>query len=636
MATEIASAYLALYAKMPGVQNDIATQLGAVDADKVGQDLGKQTGAGYTKGFALAGAIGGLVATLAASAGQALGDLVGDAVAASDATSKFAKTLEFAGIDTSTIDNLKKSTKQYADDTVYDLATVQNTTAQLAANGVKDYDKLAEAAGNLNAVAGGNRETFSSVSMMLTQTAGAGKLTTENWNQLADAIPGASGVMQEALLKAGAYTGNFRDAMEKGEITADEFNAALMELGTQPVAVEAAKSTETMEGALGGLQATIVGGLADAITAIKPMLTDFINGMSSFVSFIIDNIDWIGPLAAGIAIVATAVGLWSAAQWVLNVAMTANPIGIIIVAIGLLIGAIILLVTNWDTVVAFLGDVWQGFVDWFMAVMDGFLGWWNGLWTAVWEWIVSVWDAIVAGITTYINTVLAVITAVAGFIVSVWTAVWDGISSFFTSIWNFMVAAATVAIKMVLSIITTVVNTVSSVWNSVWSGISSFFSGIWEGIVNTVNTVGAVFGAAFSNVANIVSGAFEGVVSVIRGVINSIIDVVNGALSGINAVASTVGGALGLDIHVGQIPRLAQGGIIQKRPGGIIANIGEGRYDEAVVPLSPKILDALSGGSGSGKSVTIHNTIMLAPGEDPRVAGRQFGRSFQEQIAGVV
>jgi hypothetical protein len=53
-ATEIASAYLSLYAKMPGVQNDIAGQLGAVDVDKVGQDLGKKTGAGYTKGFAVA------------------------------------------------------------------------------------------------------------------------------------------------------------------------------------------------------------------------------------------------------------------------------------------------------------------------------------------------------------------------------------------------------------------------------------------------------------------------------------------------------------------------------------------------------------------------------------------------------
>ncbi|WP_410954914.1 tape measure protein, partial [Pseudomonas aeruginosa] len=78
------------------------------------------------------------------------------------------------------------------------LDDIQSITAQLASNGVKGYDKLAEAAGNLNAVAGGNAQTFKTVGLVMTQTAGAGKLTTENWNQLSDAIPGASGKLQEA------------------------------------------------------------------------------------------------------------------------------------------------------------------------------------------------------------------------------------------------------------------------------------------------------------------------------------------------------------------------------------------------------------------------------------------------------
>ena len=65
--------------------------------------------------------------------------------------------------------------------------------------------------------------------MVLTQTAGQGKLTTENWNQLSDAIPGASGKIQQALKEAGAYTGNFRDAMADGQITAQ---AAMLTLGS--------------------------------------------------------------------------------------------------------------------------------------------------------------------------------------------------------------------------------------------------------------------------------------------------------------------------------------------------------------------------------------------------------------------
>lgn len=191
----------------------------------------------------------------------------------SDSTDKFVSTMNFAGIDTSNVEKASKAARDYADRTVYDLSTIQNTTAQLAANGIGDYTGLTEAAGNLNAVAGGNADTFRSVAMVLTQTAGAGKLITENWNQMADAIPGASGKLQKAMKANGAYTGNFRDAMEKGEISAAEFNQAIMQLGMSDVAKEAASSTKTMEGALGNLEAAITGGLTDAFDLIKPAVT---------------------------------------------------------------------------------------------------------------------------------------------------------------------------------------------------------------------------------------------------------------------------------------------------------------------------------------------------------------------------
>ena len=197
----------------------------------------------------------------------------GAVVEMSDSTDKFKNTMSFAGLDTSAVEAATKATRKYADDTVYDLTTIQNTTAQLAANGITNYTELTEAAGNLNAVAGGNSDTFKSVAMMLTQTAGAGKLTTENWNQLADAIPGASGKLQEAMLANGAYTGNFRDAMAKGEITAAEFNQALIQLGMSDVAKEAATSTKTIEGAMGNLEASVVGGLTDAFDLVKPAVT---------------------------------------------------------------------------------------------------------------------------------------------------------------------------------------------------------------------------------------------------------------------------------------------------------------------------------------------------------------------------
>lgn len=236
------------------------------------------------------GAVAGVVSNLTGRLVSGLGNYMNAAVEASDSTDKFKSTLDFAGVDTDTIDRLTKSTQAYADATVYDLADIRNVTAQLAANGVKDYDRLAEAAGNLNAVAGGNAETFKSVGMVLTQTAGQGKLTTENFNQLSDAIPGASGKIQQALRDMGAYTGNFRDAMEKGEISAEEFNQALMELGMTDAAVEAAKSTKTFEGAVGNWDAAVQKLITKGLDAVKPAFTKALGGATDIVSGFTDDI----------------------------------------------------------------------------------------------------------------------------------------------------------------------------------------------------------------------------------------------------------------------------------------------------------------------------------------------------------
>lgn len=280
MATRLAQAYVEIVPSMKGVGNAITKAFGGA-SESVGRSEGMKLGGGISAGIgAKLGAVAGVASNVAGRVIDAFKDLSGEIVSASDSAQKFGSTLQFAGVSTKQIKALTKSTQDYADKTVYDLNDIRNTTSQLAANGVPNYAKLAEAAGNLNAVAGGSSETFKSVAMVLTQTAGAGKLTTENWNQLSDAIPGASGKLQEAMKKNGAYTGNFRDAMAKGEITADEFNKAIMQLGMTDAAKEAATSTTTIEGSLGNLEAAAVKAGMTVLDSVKPMVTGAMNGVS--------------------------------------------------------------------------------------------------------------------------------------------------------------------------------------------------------------------------------------------------------------------------------------------------------------------------------------------------------------------
>lgn len=254
--------------------------------------------------------------TIAAAAAAAaaigfIGSYVDEALAASDATDKFKSTLQFAGKSAEEIEALTAATQKYADQTVYELSDIQNATAQLAANGVKDYDRLAEAAGNLNAVAGGNADTYGTVTQVMTQTASAGKLVTENWRQLTDAIPGAAGRLKDAMLEAGAYTGDFSDAMANGEITAEEFNDAIMALGFEDVAVQAATSTSTFEGAWGNLEAAITGGLVKIIEPLKGPLT---SALSDVADGFTKTFDKVASVVAGISEIFTS-GDFNPATW---------------------------------------------------------------------------------------------------------------------------------------------------------------------------------------------------------------------------------------------------------------------------------------------------------------------------------
>ena len=397
--------------KITGVFNELGNS--ADDTGKKVKDLSN----GFT---VMKGAIANLAGNYLSSAIDGIKNLAGEAISSSDSLKKFESTMQFAGYDGTQINKARDDMKEYADKTVYDLQTISNTTAQLAANGVQDYEKLTEAAGNLNAVAGGNSDTFRSVAMVLTQTAGAGKLTTENWNQLANAIPGASGKIQEALQANGAYTGEFRDAMAKGQITAEEFNQTIMSLGFTDAAQQAATSTDTFEGAVGNLQAAVTDGLMKIYDAIgSENITGFINNISDFVSNVIppietavswfvDNLPQIAPLLTGIGTglgvilvaqkveaMVTAFQAWKAAtegmtiaQAALNAVQLANPIGLIIGLIAALVAGFI---TLWNT-------------------SDSFRNFWIGLWDGIKTVVGTVVDAIVGFFTeTLPNGIKAVI-----------------------------------------------------------------------------------------------------------------------------------------------------------------------------------------------------------------------------------
>lgn len=77
-------------------------------------------------------------------------------------------------------------------------------------------------------------------------------------------------------------------------------------------------------------------------------------------------IKFLSPLIPFIIGAVVAFKALSAIMAIVNIVMTANPIGLIIVGIGLLIAIIILLIDNWDTVKEVMIGFWNKLVEWFM------------------------------------------------------------------------------------------------------------------------------------------------------------------------------------------------------------------------------------------------------------------------------
>lgn len=534
-----------------------------------------KSSSGLGKFGAAAGAVGGLVSSGIGMAVDAIGDLTGDIIEASDSADKFKSTLNFAGLDTGAIDALTASTQTYADQTVYSISDIRNVTAQLAANGVQGFDKLAEAAGNLNAVAGGNAETFSSVGMVLTQTAGAGKLTTENWNQLADAIPGASGKLQEAMLKNGAYTGNFRDAMEKGEISAEEFNQAIMDLGMTDVAKEAATSTSTIEGAMGNLEASVVGVGTTILDQFKGPLTSGISmlaqGLSGLSGVFTGLVQTIGPILSQIGttfqtafqpvvgmvqsqLLPALKPLMSALQNIGNAVMP-----IITAAIQTIAPVLATLVSNigqtMSVIATAVTPVINNIASLIQAVLPAIQSAFQIWGTYIQGVINAVFPFIQTVVTSVMNVINEIITTVLAAINGDWSGVWEGIQNIVSSVWNGIQSIVSGAINAVSGVISSVLSGISGIFSSVWNGIKGAVSSAWSGITSAVSSGVSSMMNFITSIPSRIMGVFSGAGSwllsagknIIQGLTNGITNAIGGAISAVkNAVNGIIDGAKSL------------------------------------------------------------------------------------------
>ncbi|HAQ7544398.1 TPA: tape measure protein [Enterococcus faecium] len=536
------------------------------------------------------GAVAGLAHNAISSVVSGVQGLVGEAVNASDSLMKFSKTMEFANFGKSQIESSKKEMKDYADKTVYGLEEILNTTAQLASNGIPNYTELTKAAGNLNAVAGGSSDTFKSVAMMLTQTAGAGKLTTENWNQLADAIPGASGLLQDAMLKNGAYTGNFRDAMAQGQITSDEFNQAIVQLGMNDGAVKAATSTDTLSGSWEQMKSTVINGLQSIIEKIGvenitgfinrvtkgiensiPKITQFIGWLRDIGTWIVENrepLTWIVGIIGGITLAVKALNVASMLLAITGGTLAA-PFVAIGVALGALAGALVIAYTKSETFRNIVNAAFTAVKNVVMSVINNLVEYYKMLWSVL-QWL---WEKIKEWASWIGNKFIEMKNSVVNTVQNLWNGVKNFFSNGVGDTWNKVVGW----VKNIFNKATELENNVSDVIGNLWNGIKDTFR-------RGIDTVFNWFSELPTKMKNAIIGGKNAIVDAFKSIFNAALKAIGKPVNAIIHGASWVLEKLGAEpLQEWDVPQYATGTPAGGHPINGPMMVNDGRGAETVI-----------------------------------------------------
>lgn len=190
---------------------------------------------------------------------------------------------------------------------------------------------------------------------------------------------------------------------------------------------------------------------------------------------------------------------WAAVQWVLNAAMSANPIGLIIIAIAGLIAAGVWLVRNWDEISAWWHELWGGIAAWAGEKWDAIVGFITGAWDAIAGGISLVWDGIVNGLASFGANVLLGMQVTWDAVNGAAGAAWDGLTGIVSGAWDAIVGGLTDFGASLLAGIT-----------AAWNAVLEFFGGLnlFESGARLLGTFIDGIKSMASSVVDSVSGVF--------------------------------------------------------------------------------------------------------------------------------
>lgn len=448
-----------------------------------------------------------------------------------------------------------------------------NVTADSAAY----YDRsLEEVSESLQSFLKGNYENDAALGLSATETtrnAKANELYGKSFNDLAEAqkqltllamVEDAnklSGALGQAARESDGWENVLGNLNETWRQFQANVGAPFLEALIPIIQQITAALSEWMESIDWDAFSESVAGFVQTIIDNGPTIISLISGIgagfvawnvASLIQGVINAINGVSTATEGAAI----------AQKILNAAMNANPI---ILIISLIAGLITAIVTLWNTNDGFreaLTNAWNAIADVFSAVWGAIVGfftetipnawnavvsffqgipeWWNNLWAQVGQFFQNIWNSIISFFTetipAWIQSVIQwfqtlpqrigyAIGQIIGFFIQMGQNVWNwitvelpkiimGVVNWFAqlpgNIWNWLVEVVSNIVQWGKDMLTQAIQAVTAFFNSVIQWFAELPGNIWNWLVSVVTSIGQwgvnLWNSAVSAVSNTVNG----------------------------------------------------------------------------------------------------------------------------------
>ena len=339
----------------------------------------------------------------------------------------------------------------------------------------------------------------------------------------------------------------FLDSLTGVEDSMSGFAGSSQELG------DSVKNS--LDGRLNALKGTLTALASDAFMAVWDVVQNkVIPAMQTFGDWVQRNQEWVGPLAAAIGGAAAAWGAWTGAialwkiatatatgiQAAFNAVMAANPIMLVVMAIGALVAGLVYFFTQtetgkalWASFTSFLSSAWQ-------ATVDALIGAWNWVKTAVidawnfaWAGVQANWalltGALSSGWTWLKDTFVAVWTWIKTAVLDAWNAYWAQVQVNFQILTGGLMAAWTWVKDSFVMVWNIVKTAVLDAWNLYWGLVQSGFQITMNALTGAWNWMKDMLSAGWNFIRDAVINAFQNALNVFKGVFQGIMNALSGS-----------------------------------------------------------------------------------------------------------